>query len=126
MRTFLWLITVAALALAAVLFAMVRPGQRRSAMGLIVSKTFKNAGTYMQSPSGVDRGFRSATPIEIAESYVLEVRVEGESQLVRGSLNTIAARSFETGQHVRIEYETRGLPFFGRRLLFTDIQRADE
>jgi hypothetical protein len=125
-RMFLWLVAVVAFAAAVVVFAVGRPGQRRSARGTIVSKSFKKSGSYQQTPSGLDRSFRTPASIETAESYVFEVRVDGEHDVVRGSLNTIASRSFEPGQPVRLEYEARGLPFFGRRLLFTDLRHADD
>jgi hypothetical protein len=118
-------LTVSLLAMAFILFALARPGQSRSATGTIVSKTLKKGGVYMQTPSGVDRGFRTPTPIPIADAFVFEIRVDGEREVVRGSLNTIAGRTFEPGQRVVVEYERRGLPFFGRRLLFTEMRHAE-
>ena len=98
-----------------------RPIPVQTAFGRIIRKTFKPAGTYWQYPAGVDRGFRTATPIPIAEADVFELAVAGFEGPVFYSLNTVASKAFEVGQQVRIQYRERVIPFVGKRLYVLDM-----
>ena len=116
--------------LAAIFFAVfaggiwavfLRPIPVQTASGSITRKTFKPAGTYWQYPSGLDRGFRTATPIPIAEVDVFELAIDGLEGPVFYSLNTVASRAFDVGQKIRIQYRERVIPFVGKRLYVVDM-----
>jgi hypothetical protein len=92
-----------------------------TARGTITNKTFKPAGTYWQYPAGLSRGFRTATRIPIAESYVFEVKVDGFDSLVFYSLNTIASQAFDIGKKVQIRYQERDIPFIWKRVYVVDM-----
>ena len=124
----LTVIAVAFGAVALVLFALMLRNTSAVAMtseGVIVSKTFKPASTYTQIPAGANRGMRAPTEIPIAESYVVEVRVEGLDQRVFYDLNIVASRSFDVGQRVRISYRKRGIPFATKKYMVLDMQTLD-
>lgn len=117
------LLTSAFFALIAVAIwaVLLRPVPTRTASGTIKQKTFKPAGTYWQYPAGSDRGFRTATPIPIAEAYVFEIATDAFDGPVFYSLNTIASRDFSQGQKVNISYRERGIPFLWKRLYVGDM-----
>ena len=98
-----------------------RPVPVETASGIITRKTFKPAGTYWQYPVGIDRGFRTATPIPIAEAYVFELEIDGLQGPVFFSLNTVASQAFEVGQSVQIRYKTRVIPLLFKRLYVLDM-----
>ncbi|MDQ3254763.1 MAG: hypothetical protein M3R15_12795 [Acidobacteriota bacterium] len=104
---------------------MLRPVERRTAAGIIATKTFQPASTYSQYQGGADRGFRGSNQIPIAESYVFDIKVEGMAEPVRMSLNTVASKEFEVGQRVRIEYEQRGVPPFWQKAYALEMKTAE-
>lgn len=122
--SFKFLLVVAiffALVAVAIWAVFLRPAPVRAAIGMITKKTFKPAGTYWQYPAGVDRGFRTATPIPIAEAYVFELTVEGFDGPIFFSLNTVAGKAFGVGQRVRIRYKERVIPFLSKRVYVLDM-----
>jgi len=110
-----------ALAFVAIWAVFLRPVPIQVGVGRIASKTFKPAGTYWQYPSGLDRGFRTATPIPIAEADVFQLAVDGFRAPVFFSLNTLASQAFQVGQRVQIRYRQRVIPFVGTRVYVLDI-----
>jgi hypothetical protein len=117
------LIGIAALAaLSGILWvAFIRRAPEQTASATVVSKTFQDASTYSQQPVGADRGFRTPTSISIAESYVFELRLDGDDDLVRASFNTVKSRQFEVGQRVRVQLVRRGIPPFWQRLMVVEM-----
>jgi len=105
-------------------FVFLRPVAKRSAVGVIRNKQFKPAGEYWQQPAGQRGGFWTPTRIPIAECYVFEIQVEGWPDVAHASLNTVAAREFEVGQRVNIEYQERGIPFLWKRAYVLDMTPA--
>ena len=112
-----------ALAGAIIWFVFLRPIPVQAAFGRITGKTFKPAGTYWQYPAGMDRGFRTATPIPIAEAVVFELAIDGFQGAVFYSLNTVASKEFDVGQKIRIQYRERVIPFSGKRIYVLDMNR---
>lgn len=108
----------------AIWLAFLRPVPVRTASGIIRSKTFAAAGQYVQYPVGDRQGFRSPTTIQMAEHFVLDIQVDGQSSQFRYAVNTTAATAFDIGQRVNIEYQTRGIPPFWRRVYVLDAQPA--
>jgi hypothetical protein len=108
-------------AAAAIWFVFLRPIPVQSAIGLITRKTLKPADTYWQYPAGLDRGFRTATPIPLAEADVFELAMDGFEGPVFFSLNTVASKAFQTGQRVQIHYRERAIPFVGKRVYVLDM-----
>jgi hypothetical protein len=98
-----------------------RPVPTKTATGTITNKSFKPAGTYWQYPAGLNRGFRTATLIPIAEAYVFEIKAEGFEDPIFYSLNTVASQAFDVGKRVRVSYMERGIPFIWRRLYVIDM-----
>jgi len=101
--------------------AFVRRGPTETLTATITSKTYNPASTYTQQPIGTDRGFRTPTSIPIAESYAFELRLDGVSDPVRASFNTVKSRQFDVGQRVRVQYARRGLPPFWQRIVVVDM-----
>jgi|SRR5450755_3050164 len=99
-----------------------RPGQRRTAQGVITHKIFKPAGQYVQYPVGMRDSFYSPSTIPIAECYVFAIHVEEPPLDVGYSLNTIAAGDFAVGQRVRLEYQERSVPLLWKRIYVTRMQ----
>jgi hypothetical protein len=118
------LIVAAAFALsaAAISCLFLSPVRTQTAHGVIVSKTFKPAGTYSQYPVGVRPGFRTANEIPIAECYVFEINVDGMPASVHYALNTVASEQFQVGQRVRVEYQQRGIPLLWSRIYILDMK----
>jgi hypothetical protein len=98
-----------------------RPVPLKTVRGTIAKKTFKPAGTYWQYPVGANRGFRTATPIHVAEAYVFEVTVVGFENPIFYSLNTVASQAFEVGAKVQISYQERSIPFIWNRVYVVDM-----
>ncbi len=111
-----------ALAAGIIWVIFLRPVPTLTATGGILKKTFKPAGTYWQYPSGVDRGFQTATPIPIAEAYVFELSLDGFDRPVYFSLNTIASSNFQVGQKVSVQYKDRGIPWLSHRIYIRDMK----
>ena len=114
-------ITFALIAIALFL-ALLQPTTRKTATGVITSKTFKPAHTYTQTHGGRRR---SSSQIPIAEAYSFEVKVDEMDEPARISLNTLASKNFEVGQRVRIEYDWRRIPFIFRRVTVVDMKPAE-
>lgn len=100
-----------------------RPASLHTAFGMITRKTFKPAGTYWRYPVGLDRGFRMATPVSIAESYVFEITTDGSEGPAYFSLNPVAGEAFAVGQRVKIRYRERVIPFIWKRAYVVDMER---
>ena len=98
-----------------------RPVPLKTAKGMITDKTFKPTGTNWQYPSGLNRGFRTATPIPTAEAFVFEIRVDGFERPIFHSLNTVASQAFGVGARVQIRYQERGIPFIWKRVYVLDM-----
>jgi len=96
-----------------------------SATGRVTGKSFKPAGEYWQPPSGERSGFWTPTRIPIAECYVFEIQLDDRPMKVVYSVNTVAAREFDVGQRVVIEYVERGIPFVWKRIYVSTMRRAD-
>jgi hypothetical protein len=121
---FLFLIAgLFALTALAVWAVFLRPAPIRTALGKISGKTYKPAGTYWQYPAGLDRGFRTATPIPISEAYVFEIVLPEYGGPVFYSLNTGAARNFDIGQTVQLTFRERLIPFAGKRFYVMNMER---
>ncbi len=110
---------------AGIWFVLLRPVPRHSALGAIVSKTFKPAGTYWQYPVGARPGLRVANPIPISECYVFEVKAEGMPAPVHYPLNTVASEQFRVGQRVQIEYQERSIPVLWKRVYVLDMRAIE-
>jgi hypothetical protein len=110
---------VAALAVWAV---FLRPVPIRTALGKITGKAYKPAGTYWQYPAGLDRGFRTGTPIPISEAYVFEIVLAGYGGPAFFSLNPVAARNFDIGQTVQLTFRERAIPFVGKRIYVMNME----
>lgn len=106
-------------------FAFIRKVPEQTALATIVSKVDVVGGTYMQQRVGQERVPTTPNMIAIAPSNAFELRVDGMSDPVRASFNTVKSRSFEPGQRVRIRYVKRGLPLLWHRLTVTDMSPAD-
>ena len=87
-----------------------RPVARQSGAGEITAKTFRPGGTHLQQHPGIGRGFRTPTPIAIAESYSFEIRLDDSREVIRTALDIEQANDFEVGDRVSVEYERRGVP----------------
>lgn len=100
-----------------------RPVPIETFSAVIVSKRLKPAGTYWQSPPGTQRGFRSATPIPIAEAVVFELKTPDFPAPVYVSLNTQAAQAFDVGQTVRFTAQRRVIPFVSERVYVLEMTK---
>lgn len=97
-------------------FVFLRPAITKTAQGTIISKVFKPAGQYVQYPSPTSGAFYTASVIPLAECYVFIIQADQLQASVGFSVNTLAARQFEIGQQVTIEYQERGLRGIWRRV----------
>jgi len=102
------LITTSAVTLLLGYSPTLRAAETKTASGIITNKIFKPATIYKQYPSGNRGGASAPSEIPIAESVVFEIKVEGLGT-VRYSTNTIAAKEFDVGQNVQIEYVRRAI-----------------
>ena len=116
---------VCALAALATWFVFLRPVPRLTVFGVITQRIFKPASTYWQYPTGIRDGFWTPAQIPIAECYVFAIKVEGQPSDAFFSLNTTAAKSFDVGQKVEIDYEERGVPLIWKRVYVMDMRRAE-
>jgi hypothetical protein len=97
----------------AVWFAFLRPVPTQATTAVIRAKTHKPAGTYWQQQVGGSRGFRTAIPISMAESYVLELHSDEIDATGFFSVSPSASESYAVGQSVTMEYQRHGLPLIG-------------
>lgn len=103
-------------------FVFLRPAVTKTAQGKITEKIFKPAGQYVQYPIRTGGGsFYAPSVVAMAECYVFVIQIDGSSDSVGYSLNTLAAREFEVGQTVRTEYQERGLPGIWHRIYVTKL-----
>jgi hypothetical protein len=110
-------------ATAGVLWGMfLRPVPIRQGTAEIKAKTFKAAGTYWQQQVGINRGFRTPTPITVDESYVLELYSKEIDSTGFVAIPTAEQSKYTIGQSVAIEYQRRGLPLLGYRTTVLSIQ----
>ncbi len=98
-----------------------RPEETKTADAIITGKVFQKSTTYQQSQAGPNRGLQTPTSIPIAESYLFFLKLVTPEETARIALNTLASREFEVGQKVRIQYQTRGIPFVWRRIYVTSM-----
>jgi hypothetical protein len=110
-----------AVAGACIWYVFLRPVPNKTTMGTIINKTFKPAGTYWQYPAGSNRGFRTPTPIPVAEADIFEIRVDGFEGAFFYPLNTVASRAYDVGTKVRITYQERGLPLIWKRVYVLEM-----
>jgi hypothetical protein len=102
-----------------------RPAVNRTAQGKITEKIFKPVDQYVQYPTRTSASsFYAPSVISIAECYVFGIQIDGSSDSVGYSLNTLAASEFDVDQKVRIEYHERGFPGIWHRLYVTKMSRA--
>lgn len=123
-RFYLIVAVIFAVAAPIIWFVFLRPVPIHSATGTIRGKTFQESGTYWQGHQGLSRGFRTPTPIEIADAYVFEIDVNGFAEPLRYAVNTTAAEQFAIGDPVRIEYQSRGVPPFWIRVYVLTMETA--
>jgi hypothetical protein len=90
----------------------------------IKTKTFKPAGTYWQQQVGTSRGFRTAIPISVAESYVLELYSQELDATGFFSVPPADEGSYSVGQRVRMEYQRKGLPLIGYKTTVLSVGPA--
>jgi hypothetical protein len=93
--------------------AFLRPVPVQQTTAVIRAKTYKPAGTYWQQQVGGQRGFRTATPISVAESYVLELYSAPLQARGFFSLPASDEAAYQVGAHVVIDYQRKGLPLIG-------------
>ena len=108
----------------AIWFVFLRPVPIQTATGTIRGKAFREGGVYWQGHQGLSRGFRTPTPIEIAEAYVFQIEVGGLPEPLTYALNTVASDSFAVGDVVHVEFQTVGVPPFWTRSYVREIQPA--
>ena len=90
----------------------------------IKTKTFKPAGTYWQQQVGTSRGFRTAIPISVAESYVLELYSQELDATGFFSVPPADEGSYSIGQRVMMEYQRKGLPLIGYKTTVLSVRPA--
>ena len=111
------LVVTAVFAIVAVLtwVAFLRPVPVLTTSAVVRDKTHKAAGTYWQQQVGTGRGFRTATPIPMAESYVLELRSDELGVTGFYAVAPSEETRYHVGDTVSMEYQRRGLPLIGHR-----------
>lgn len=102
--------------------AFLRPVPIQQTTAEIKAKTYKPAGTYWQQQVGGNRGFRTAIPISVAESYVLELRSEEIDSTGFFSVPPAEEASYSIGQRVTMEYQRKGLPFVGYKTTVLSVR----
>ncbi len=100
-----------------------RPVERKTAHGVITHKILKPAGQYIQYPVGMRDSFYSPDIIPVSECYVFAIHVDQPALDVGYALNSIAARDFEVGQKVNLEYQERSIPLLWKRIYVTQMKR---
>jgi len=96
--------------------AFLRPVQVHQAGAVIKQKTYKAAGTYWQQQVGLDRGFRTAIPISVAECFVLELHSDELGRSGFFSIDPSESEKYAVGQRLVIDYQRRGLPLIGYKI----------
>ena len=88
----------------------------------ITEKIYKEPSVYSRSNAGINRSFQSNTNINIAESYVLVLKIENEQKETAYGLNTILAEKYSVGQKVKVLYTKQGLPFIWQIIRVKSIE----
>jgi hypothetical protein len=104
--------------------AFLRPVPIQQAAAEIKTKTFKPAGTYWQQQVGTNRAFRTAIPISIAESYVLELYSPELGATGFFSVPPADEASYSIGQQVIMAYQRKGLPLIGYKTTVLSVRPA--
>ena len=103
--------------------AFLRPVPIEQATAEVRAKTFKPAGTYWQQQVGINRSFRTPTPIAVDECYIMGLYSSGIDSAGFFSVPTAEEAKYQVGQRVAIEYQRDGgLPFFGYRTIVLSIR----
>ena len=92
----------------------------------IKSKIHKPAGEYWQQPVGINRGFRTANKIPMAEAYVIELFCEDLQTEVFYSESVSEAQQLQEGSQVVIDYQMRKIPFYGTKVMVLKLRRPEE
>jgi hypothetical protein len=117
-------VTTSALTLLVGCAPILRAAETKTSAGIIINKIVRPASTYQQYPAGKRGGFSGPAEIPIAESVVFEIKVE-RLGTVRYSTNTIAAKEFDVGQRVQIEYVKRAIIPLRTRIYVKEMRRAE-
>jgi len=102
---------------------VLRAADTKTAPGVITNKTVKPASVYNQYPTGRREGLSQPAEIPIADSVVFEIKV-ARLGTVRYSANAIAAKEFDIGQKVEIEYVKRAIVPLRPRIYVTAMRHA--
>jgi hypothetical protein len=117
-------VTITAATLLLDFSSILRAAETKTAVGIITNKIFKPATIYKQYPNGRRGGFSGPAEIPIAESVVFEIKVASLGP-VRYSTNTIAAKEFDIGQKVQIEYFKRAIIPLRTRIYVKEMRRVE-
>ena len=102
-----------------------RPVRQRTGRGTIVRRVRRREATYWQPHHGIGRGFRTPTPVPIAEAWVFEIDMEGGEGRVHHAMSRVAGAEFETGDEVLLTYERRGVPPIWMRTYVFRMENED-
>jgi len=105
-------------------FAFLRPVRIQQAAAVIQQKTHKLGGTYWQQQVGVNRGFRTAIPISVAECFVLELHSDELGRSGFFSIDPSESEKYAVGQRVVIDYQRHGLPLIGYKITVLAVVAA--
>ena len=109
----------------AIWFVFLRPVPTMTATGTVTEKFYKPAGTYWQYQAGDRRGFRTPTPIAIAENYSLTLQLDNASRTAQAAVTMAEADRFQIGTPVRLEYVIRGVPPFWTRVYVLSVSTLE-
>ena len=93
--------------------------------GVVTGKEYQPSGTYWQYHAGDRRGFRTPTPIAIAESYSLSIKLDKSTQVVQSSVNSVEGNNYHIGTPVQLEYCVRGVPLLWSRVYVLSVAPVD-
>lgn len=109
----------------AIWFVFLRPVPISMGTGTVTEKFYRPAGTYWQYHAGDRRGFRTPTPIAIAENYSLTLQLDDASRTAQASVTIAEADRFQIGTPVRLEYVIRGVPPFWTRIYVLNVSTLE-
>ena len=109
---------------ATVCLVFLRPAPVYNGVGAVKEKIYKPAGTYWQYQAGDRQGFKTPTPIAIAECYTLTIQSDTLPSFVYIDVNTVEVRQYEIGTRVKFEYCVRGLPLLWSRVYVLSVSPA--